>query len=177
MYRTGYGPADRDRRPAPPGRGGTRPPSPPGFRRDQPAGLPANYLAGGYFDENGNLRLELVSDLAQEVAKEIRSAPLRRREPMAYSQLRSFWSITQGIRNRLLAQDSFSAVKADIQMLSTRAANAVSREVVPPVFKEFIDSNVALALRSAKDFQKGFVPHFEAVVAFYYSLEHQDKAR
>lgn len=161
MYRTGYGPADRDRRPAPPGRGGTRPPSPPGPRRDQPAGLPANYLAGGYFDEKGNLRPELLTDSARAVAEAFKNGGL------TSGQLRQFWNAAVWVKRRLEMGAPFEAVVPDIHKLEPRVAYAVGRKVAPRILKDFVEKNVPLAVRSAKDFQDGFYEHFQAVVAYH----------
>ena len=159
------------RRDFPPrGRPSGQPPRPPA------ATLPQDYLRAGYFDSDGNLRPELVGAVAQAVAQTIRSDRIGGREPMAYGQLRGFWSFTQAIRNRLGLEDSFAGVKADIQQLSAKAAYAVSREVAPPVFKDFIDRNVALALESPEAFRKGFIRHFEAVICFFRYSEFRQKA-
>jgi CRISPR type III-A-associated protein Csm2 len=139
------------------------------------ATLPGNYLKDGYFDSEGHLRPEVVGDVAQKVAETIRSQRVGR-EPMGYGQLRSFWHLTQAIRNKLGMEGSFADVKADIRQLSAKAAYAVSREVAPPVFKDFIDRNVELALGSPDAFQKGFVRHFEAVVAFFRYAEFRQRA-
>jgi CRISPR type III-A-associated protein Csm2 len=133
-------------------------------------------LKDGYFDSEGHLRPEVVGHVAQKVAETIRSERVGGREPMGYGQLRSFWSLTQAIRNKLGLEGSFAEVKADIKQLSAKAAYAVGRGVVPPVFKDFIDRNVELALQSPEAFRKGFVRHFEAVIAFSRYAEYRQKA-
>ena len=159
------------RRDFPPGRPpyGQPPPRPPA------ATLPEDYLKGGYFDAEGHLRPEVVGHVAQKVAEAIRSERVGP-GPMAYGQLRSFWSLTQAIRNKLGLEGSFAEVKADIRQLSAKAAYAVSREVAPSVFKDFIDRNVELALQSPNAFRQGFVRHFEAVICFFKYAEFRQKA-
>jgi len=132
-------------------------------------------LKDGYFDSDGHLRPEVVGHVAQKVAEAIRRERVGG-NPMAYGQLRSFWSLIQAVRNKLDVGGSFAGVKADIQGLSARAALAVSREVAPPVFKDFIDRNVALALENADAFKQGFVRHFEAVICFFKYGEFRQKA-
>jgi len=166
----------RDR--PPPGRRDFPPERPPYGPPPRPpaATLPEDYLKDGYFDSEGHLRPEVVGHVAHKVAETIRRERTAGGEPMKYSQLRGFWSLTQAIHNKLGLGRSFGAVKADIQGLCTKAAYAVSRKVAPPVFKDFMERNVALALGSPDAFQTGFVRHFEAVIAWFKYLESQQEA-
>jgi CRISPR type III-A-associated protein Csm2 len=158
------------RRDFPPGRQPYGPPP-----RPPAATLPEGYLKDGYFDSEGHLRPEVVGAVAQTVAQTIRSERIRGREQMAYSQLRGFWDAVRSIRKKLDAAGSFNAVRADIRKLCVLAANAVGREVAPPIFKLFIDRNVDEAVKDQRGFETGFFEHFQAVVGFYKYLEFADK--
>ena len=87
-------------RPAGEGGGGRRPPERgPGSEGNPPRPtrrLPNGYLEGGYFDENGNLRPELLLQQAREVAEAIGD-----RKSIAYSQLRRFYEHVRAAENRM----------------------------------------------------------------------------
>ena len=70
-------------------------------------------------------------------------------------------------------EDVFEAVKADIYAFKRDVVYQVGREVAPEEFRQFIDRNVELAVQDEESFRKGFLQHFESVLAYivYYSRE------
>ncbi|MDZ4718740.1 MAG: type III-A CRISPR-associated protein Csm2 [Roseiflexaceae bacterium] len=143
---------------APPVQPIARPSTQTDFRIDQ------NYLADGYFytqNDKEYLRPELVDSQAIDVAK------LLGNHDMKSNQLRRFFGKVRGIEANLDRNNDFEAVKTDIQGLKRDVAYQVGRKMVPEVFKQFIDRNVDLAVADSKSFRRGFLQHFESVIAYF----------
>ena len=122
--------------------------------------FPEDYLEGGYFDAEGQVKPAVVDTWAEEVAKVLGSSGI------TSSQLRRFFNQLRAIEAKLDTL-SFNAVKSDIYSLKRDAAYAVGRGVVKENFKEFIDRNVELAAQDEKNFRKGFIEHFQSVLAYF----------
>ena len=96
--------------------------------------------------------------LAQEMAD----------KQLTSNQLRRFFSHSRAIEAKLLAKTAtWEEVEADFLKLDHAAADALGKEKpkIPKIFHDFIQRNVAV-VGSEKDFLKGFMPHFEALVGF-----------
>jgi CRISPR/Cas system CSM-associated protein Csm2 small subunit len=140
-----------------------------GFQDRQPEGGrgsgPRNVFGPGYpeyLTKDGHTRVDLITKEAEAVAARFESDRLKRH------QLRSFYDHAKRQLRRLEYGAAFGEVHAEIARLKAFAADRAARSdnAVPPSFKRFIDLNVD----AAKDevlFRKGFMPHFEAVVAYY----------
>lgn len=119
----------------------------------------------GYFDAAGNLRIEFVArDRLIPVAEAMASA----QPALTIHQVRRFFQHCRAIESKLRANTStWAAEEAAFRMLDVAAADAFGKwpKKIPDVFHEFIKSNVA-AVKNEKDFLKGFLPHFEALVGF-----------
>jgi CRISPR-associated protein, Csm2 family len=126
-------------------------------------------LKSGYFDGNDNLKCELLTSLAEQVARDLGKSGI------TSTQLRRFFTQVRSIERKLGQQQDFLALVPQIQCLKPMAANYVGKgnnqwELERrKIFKQFIDLNVELATRDEKgfSFKKGFVPHFESVIAYY----------
>src|SRR5579884_3595459 len=114
-----------------------------------------------YFGTDGYTRPELLLKEAEDLAARFDRDGLRR------SQLRAFYDHAKRQLQRLQYGAPFADVHADIAKLSVVAADRAPRAVgkLPASFKEFIDRNVKAA-SDRKSFEKGFMPHFEAVVGY-----------
>ncbi|MBI3462701.1 MAG: type III-A CRISPR-associated protein Csm2 [Planctomycetes bacterium] len=119
----------------------------------------------GYFDASGNLRIEFVSrDRLVPIAKDLAGA----RPPLTPHQIRRFFQHCRAIEAKLRAMTStWAAEEAAFRLLDAAAADAFGKNPpkIPELFHDFIKSNVA-AVKNEKDFLKGFLPHFEALVGF-----------
>lgn len=124
-------------------------------------GLPSSYLKQGYFDEKGNLRAELIGEQAQYIALELHKADMKS------ASLRRFFGKVKAAQRKLESKKDFQAILPNVLELEPYVNNAVTREVVPSLFKEFIEANLTLAKENEKAFVKGFAKHFEYVVAFF----------
>jgi CRISPR type III-A-associated protein Csm2 len=125
-----------------------------------------DYLKTGYFDVNGNLRSELITSTAQQIAREMGDANI------TYSQLRSFFTQIRAIERKLESKQ-FPEVVPRIQRLEYLVANYVGRgqndfdRQNREILKRFIDYNTKNAEKDKHSFKDGFIPHFEAVIAYY----------
>ncbi len=120
-----------------------------------------NYLRTGYLDSRGNIRPELLTSEAQQVAAELSRGKLKN------AQLRRFFAKVRFIESRLNAGVPFEDLQAEIVALCPAAADAVNREVAPRVFRTFIEKNVELAKRDERNFRKGLVQHFQSIVCYF----------
>ena len=119
----------------------------------------------GYFDAAGNLRAEFVArDRLVPIAEEMANA----QPPLTAHQIRRFFQHCRAIEAKLRAMTStWAAEEAAFRQLDIAAADAFGKRPpkIPELFHEFVKSNVA-AVNNEKDFLKGFLPHFEALVGF-----------
>ncbi|MDK2960695.1 MAG: CRISPR-associated protein Csm2 [Bacillota bacterium] len=124
-------------------------------------GLPAGYLAQGYFDSAGHL----LRSVLVEWPKELVQTFARANPPLSSSALRNFFTKLKALENRLQASHDMAQVLPDLYAFERDAAYAANRQVVPPVFFTFIVKNIDLATANPRNFA-GFKEHFQAVVAY-----------
>lgn len=121
--------------------------------------------SNGYFDSAGNLRNEFVArDRITPIAITMSEA----RPPLTMHQIRRFFQHCRAIEAKVRAGTStWATEEAAFRQLDVAAADAFSKSPpkIPELFHDFIKSNVA-AVKNEKDFLKGFLPHFEALVGF-----------
>lgn len=140
----------------------------------EPPGLPQGYLQGGYFQSDGkSLRREVIVDWAEEIARALGDS----RPEMTYTQLRRFYNKTLSIKQKLETGSQFPELVSELLTLKRDAADSVGKENAPQLFKEFIDRNVDCAVKGKDDFKKGFLQHFQSVVAYKRYWEYKKKGR
>lgn len=132
---------------------------PPGREQRLPI-PPAGYLEAGYFDEKGNVLPEVVQQWAQQWAQMLKQTGL------SSTQMRRFFNRARGIERQLDANQPFDRLREQILSLKAIAAASVGKGNAPELFKTFIDRNVDLAVRSSEEFKRGFLTHFQSVVAY-----------
>lgn len=146
-------------------RSGRPPPPPPGRGRGGDRGNDdwvSTYLKDGYFYHGtrcDSLREDLVTDVAQRLATAISQGTRT-------GQVRQFFAEVRKIEAMLRAGAEFDCVGARLARLEAAVENRFTRGVAGPVLRGFIIQNSREARRSRKHFVDGFVPHFEAVVAY-----------
>lgn len=148
-------------------RGPPGPAQPPGGPpRPVPAdGLPPDYLSKGYFDGQGNIWPKLIVDDASRVAQAL--GQRQGQVELKTSQLRRFYGKVKNVEQKLDSNQTFESLVGEILGLRPMAANAVARKTATGLFKDFIDRNVGLAVQDEKHFRKGFLVHFQSVVAYF----------
>jgi len=138
-------------------RGG--PPGASGHSRECEEAFPDGYPR--YFGPDGHTRVELLLKEAENLAA------CFEREGLKRHQLRAFYDHAKRQLQRLQHGASFGAVHPEVAKLKAFAADRAGRaeNPLPLSFKKFIDSNVD-AVTDQNSFEKGFMQHFEAVVAY-----------
>lgn len=122
------------------------------------------YLSAGYFEDKHDkryLRPEVLDSAAIDAAKALGNSGMKS------AQLRRFFAKARGIEAKLDRERDFEAIKADIYGFKRDVAYQVGRQVVPEAFQQFINRNVELATVDPESFKKGFLQHFESVVAYF----------
>lgn len=127
-----------------------------------------NYLKDGYFEDTLSkagepiLRREILDGWPQEIAKLLGNLDMK------IHQLRRLFNKARGVEAnfRQIQADDFDVVRSKILSMKRDVAYQVGRQVVPEEFMQFIDTNVELAIKDQDHF-KGFLDHFESVLAYF----------
>jgi len=128
--------------------------------------LPPEYLKNGYFDEKGNVIDQVIVVWPQKIAKALGNSGV------TYLQIRRFFTQVRSVERELGSKD-FDELVVRIQSLKPLVASFVGRgsnryeRQGRENLKRFIDCNVELATRNEHSFKRGFVPHFECVIAYF----------
>jgi CRISPR-associated protein Csm2 len=125
--------------------------------------LSAGYLNGGYFDNEGQIKQELLLELASDIAHKFGKDS---KVEMTTSQLRKFYGHVKIAEKAYLLSGSNKKLIVDIKTLDSFVAEAKGKGKVPPIFYDFVKENVA-NVTTVEDILKGLIPHFQAVVAYY----------
>lgn len=122
-----------------------------------------NYLGRGFFDNEGYLfeyliRRKQMRQLAEELS---RAYP-----PLTSSQVRRFYNHCWAVK-QALASHEWGELRDQFAKLDKAAADAYGKtpHKIPKLFHDFIAANTE-AVKTRKDFEEGFLPHFEALVGF-----------
>jgi CRISPR type III-A-associated protein Csm2 len=121
----------------------------------------------GYFDANENLREELVVEQADMVAQVLVRAGV------TTNQLRRFFTMSRSLEHQLDVSKDFNAIKPEIAKLQPFAAALIGKEQKAEqrtrldALRDFIDVNAQKARESEQAFCKGFLSHFESVIAYF----------
>jgi CRISPR-associated protein Csm2 len=135
-------------------------------KRTGGAGLPEGYLEKGYFKERDILFDDLVTETADNIARSLKKNDLKNH------QLRRFYNHVRDAGNKLNMTRDWLSVNIDVKKLKAFAAEAKGKGKIQDAFFQFISKNID-CVTDEKSFIKGFLPHFEAVVAYctYYNLK------
>lgn len=120
-----------------------------------------------YYDDQGNLRPELVDNEAREAAEsfvqgqKIKSAQLRR----FYGDFKALERKLESRRNQA-GSTAFLGILPLVKMTKSKVEYAKHRKTVPESFVKWINKHVD-SINSEQDFT-AFLLHFEAVVGFCY---------
>jgi CRISPR/Cas system CSM-associated protein Csm2 small subunit len=127
--------------------------------------VPRDYPYPKYLTDDGYTRVDLVQSEAEQIARCFKEARVSR------SQLYAFYDHAKRQLHRLDYGTPFAEIHPEIARLKAFAADRAGRtnNPLPQCFKSFVDQNVN-AVKDEISFRKGFMPHFEAVVAYCANL-------
>jgi len=142
----------------------------PRGNRPPAAGLPEGYLRNGYFDAKGNVLPSVIQEWPMQLAQSFKNGGLKS------TQQRRFFNKAKAIEQKLKSGKDFDRLKEEIRALKPLAASAVGRGNAPELFKRFMELNVDKAVESEEAFTRGFISHFQSIVAYTKYLEEQPKS-
>jgi len=122
-------------------------------------GLPQSYLDGGYYDDKGYLRKEVIIEWPMAIVD------VFAKQDLSSTALRRFYNKAKGLNNKYQFNPNYRRILPELYAFERDAAYAASRLVVPGVFIGFVVKNIDLATNDEKGF-KGFIEHFQSIVAF-----------
>lgn len=134
------------------------------FRKDRSTASPGQVFTTGYpdyFDSDGVLKCEYLTDLAEKIAHAFGAA----RPKLTTHQLRAFYQHVKRQQAALKNRRPFREVLVEVCKLKPFVAERAEKEKVPEEFREFISRNVD-KVKDQRTFLEGFVEHFQAVVAY-----------
>jgi CRISPR-associated protein Csm2 len=134
-----------------------------GRTNEGPPALPAGYLQGGYFDSAGYIKQELLLEAASDIARKLGKDS---KVEMTSNQLRKFYNHVKIAEKAYLLSGCKNKLIVDIKALDAFVAEAKGKGKVPEFFYNFVKENVA-KVATVEDVLQGFIPHFQAVVAYY----------
>lgn len=122
--------------------------------------LPEGYLARGYFDANGNIYRELITDHAEAVAKKL--------EGLTPSQFRRYFNHARRIEAQLRQEVDFDTIRHELDRMKPLVMSALAdrNAKMTPTFAAMLHRMID-AVETSHDFVMGFMPHFEAVLAYF----------
>lgn len=124
----------------------------------------------GFSDEKGNLREELITIEAEEIAKTFVI------DRLSTSQLRAFFNEVKAINNRLDdKEENWNSIYPSILLIKSKIEYRAVKDDKMLNFKEFLLKSVAFIQkenRAGKGYKtfKDFVIFFEAIVGYSYGL-------
>lgn len=125
-----------------------------------------DYLKGGYFDGQGNLKVEYVS---REKVEPLVKAMCSDRGGLSTHQVRRYFGHCRAVETRCKTSGvAWASLWPEVKKLDVAAADGAAKQPspkIPALFHDFIKRNVE-AIKTQKDFVEGFLPHFEALVGF-----------
>ena len=142
------------------------------------------YYKGGFLDDKGNIKKELIDNYAQEIANYIKSKEKGKEKEITSAQLRRFYhdlkSIERKIQNKIReekkANEVFEEFLPEIKMVKAKASYAYrgggKDSKIPQKFKDFLTAGIE-KINNYQDFI-AFMKHFEAVVGYLYGLGLKD---
>jgi CRISPR type III-A-associated protein Csm2 len=135
-------------------------------------GLPSGYLDNGYFvdPERGVVLPELLTTEAYNIAESFANANV------SMSQVRRYFTMARFLEDRLKSnQGTYDEVANELRRMRANVSAVVGRiqefrerQRLTETLKAFIEANVDAAVADEISFKKGFLPHFECVLGYFY---------
>lgn len=119
-------------------------------------------LSGGYFIKDDFIKKEYVLDYAKELANEF----TKNENVNKPTQIRKYFDFCDKINGIYKVKRNFLYVQSELPKVIAHLNNALKKGLISNDFVKFLEKNIDLAIIEEKNFVKGFIPHFEAVIGF-----------
>lgn len=119
-------------------------------------------LNGGYFVKDDFIKKEYVLDYAKDLANEF----TKNENVNKPTQIRKYFDYCDKINGIYKVKRNFLYVQAELPKVIAHLNNALKKGLISNDFVTFLEKNIELAIIEEKNFVKGFIPHFEAVIGF-----------
>lgn len=119
-------------------------------------------LANGYFIRDDYIRKEFILTFAKELAEEF----FKNENVNKPTQIRKYFDYCDKINGMSKVKKDFLFVQAELPKVIPHLNNALKKGLITNDFYNFMEKNIEEALIEEKNFTKGFIPHFEAVIGF-----------
>jgi len=119
-------------------------------------------LSNGYFIRDDYIKKEFVLEFAKELAKEFS----KNENVNKSTQIRKYYDYCDKIHGVYKVKKDFLYVQAELPKLIPHLNNALKKGLISNDFYTFIEKNIEMSLTEEKNFTKGFIPHFEAIIGF-----------
>lgn len=131
----------------------------------QLSGLPKEYIEiieAGYFGESNCLKDELILEWPQKLSTLFSG----NKDQNKSSQVRKYYDYCKQQEGRLLLGTSFMVVRTKLLELIPLTESARTKGHISGEFHDFLTLNLTKAAESQSDFQQGFLPHFQSLIAY-----------
>jgi len=127
-----------------------------------------DFLKNGYFVEINDkmyLKEDLIIKYPQLLAKRFNQDINKNK----ISTVAQYFTYCRNLEGQLKIFKDFNYIKVKLQELLPLVNRALNKAkpTVTKDFVNFIEINVKLAIQSAENFKKGFLPHFQALIGYY----------
>ena|SRR3990172_8320107 len=120
-------------------------------------------LKNGYFNEKGYLKSEYQVDYPQKLANFFAGQG----DQNKIAQIRKFFDQIRLIEGKFKLKKDFDSVVPELNSLLSLLEYAKNRKHITQEFQDYLSANIQEGVKTSKDFEKGFIPHFQALVAYY----------
>jgi hypothetical protein len=119
-------------------------------------------LSNGYFIKDDFIKKEFVLDYAKELASEF----TKNEGVNKPTQIRKYFDYCDKVNGIYKVKHNFLYVQSELPKVVAHLNNALKKGLISNDFVTFLERNIDLAIIEERNFVKGFIPHFEAVIGF-----------
>lgn len=120
-------------------------------------------LENGYFNDNGYIKPEYQVEYPQQLAGFFAGQG----EQNKIAQIRKFFDQIRLSEGKFKLRKDFNAIMPELYELIPLLESTKNRKHITQEFQDYLTANINEAVKTAKNFEKGFIPHFQALVAYY----------
>lgn len=120
-------------------------------------------LKNGYFNEKGYLKPEYQIDYPQKLANFFAGQG----DLNKIAQIRKFFDQVRLIQGKFKLKKDFDSLVPELNELLSLLEYAKNRKHITQEFQNYLSANILEGVKTSKNFEKGFIPHFQALVAYY----------